>query len=415
MLRLVRRARSPNWIIRGTVRGIRVEESTGTPKRRVAEEIRAKRESELLTQSVYGRRAACTFAEAALSYIEGGGSKRFLEPVVRYFETTPLARIDQEAIERGARKTYPGTSNATLDRQFFTPASAVLKHAAKRGWCAPLILERPAVSPPPIRWLTLEEANRLIEACGDHLRPLVVFMIYTGARAGEALWLDWRHVDLARRHVVFPKTKNGEARGVPLHDRALVALANLPHREGEVFRRPDGLPYERPKHPDDTSAGSRIKRAFAGACSRAGIKDFSGHGCRHTWATLALRGEPRRERPHAARRLENGFDGDALRARERGRAPAHDRSSTRGDFRGRRKEQGKIAMTDHRHSYARRSPSHGRGRRFNPYSAHQPSLPRSYGWQASPCTSQLRLASQPVHLPAKQRRLPVEARRAKTG
>src|SRR5262245_24953743 len=28
-------------------------------------------------------------------------------------------------------------------------------------------------------------------------------------------------------------------------------------------------------------------------------------------------------------------------------------------------------------------PSHGRGRRFNPYSAHHPSLLRSYGWQAS--------------------------------
>jgi hypothetical protein len=28
-------------------------------------------------------------------------------------------------------------------------------------------------------------------------------------------------------------------------------------------------------------------------------------------------------------------------------------------------------------------PSHGRGRRFNPCSAHQPSLLRSYGWQAA--------------------------------
>src|SRR5262245_44935087 len=150
-LRLVRRARSPNWIIRGTVRGVRVEESTGTTKRRIAEEIRANREAELLAQSVYGRRATCTFAEAALTYVEGGGSKRFLEPVVRYFGTTPLARIDQDAIERGARKTYPGRSNATLDRQFFTPAAAVLRHAAKRGWCALPILERPEVSPPPIR------------------------------------------------------------------------------------------------------------------------------------------------------------------------------------------------------------------------------------------------------------------------
>jgi integrase len=285
MLRVVRRPKSPNWIIRGTVRGIRVEESTGTTKRRIAEEIRAKRESELFAQSVYGRRATCTFAEAALSYVENGGSQRFLKPVVECFGTTPLARIDQEAIERGARKTYPGKSNATLDRQFFTPASAVLKHAAKRGWCAPLVLERPDVTVPAIRWLTLEEANRLIAACGDHLQPLIIFMIYTGARVGEALWLEWRDVDLTRRHVVFPKTKNGVARGVPLHDRVVMALANLPHREGEVFRRPDGLPYERPKHPADTSAGSRIKKAFAGACKRAGIRNFSAHGCRHTWAT----------------------------------------------------------------------------------------------------------------------------------
>src|SRR4051812_30758983 len=184
-IRLVRRPKSPNWVIRGTLRGVRIEESTGTPDRRLAEEIRAKREAEIFAQSVYGRRATCTFAEAALSYIEAGGSKRFLESVVRHFGTTPLARIDLNAIERGARKTYPGLSNATLDRQFFTPTSAVLKHAAKRGWCAPPILERPKVAVPPIRWLTVDEANRLIEACGEHLRPLVIFMIYTALASGR--------------------------------------------------------------------------------------------------------------------------------------------------------------------------------------------------------------------------------------
>jgi len=284
-LRLVRRRKSPHWIIRGTVRRIRVEESSGTSDKRVAEEIRAKREAEILADSVYGRRATVTFAQAALSYLEAGGNKRFLEPVIKHFGTAPLAKIDQDAIDLGARKLYPLVSPSTRDRQFYTPTSAVLKHAAKRGWCLPLILERPDVSEPLIKWLTPDDANRLIDACSDHLRPLVIFMIYTGARIGEALWLDWRDVDLRRRHVVFPKTKNGDARGVPLHDRVVVALANLPHRAGEVFRRPDGLPYERPKRADDTSAGSRIKNAFAGACKRAGITDFSPHGCRHTWAT----------------------------------------------------------------------------------------------------------------------------------
>jgi integrase len=120
---------------------------------------------------------------------------------------------------------------------------------------------------------------------GEHLRPLVIFMLYTGARAGEALWLDWRDVDLSRAHVTFPKTKNGDARGGPLHPRVVAALTTIPHRDSEVFRRPDGMPYERSRNIDDTSAGSRIKTAFGGACRRAGIEDFHPHDCRHTWAT----------------------------------------------------------------------------------------------------------------------------------
>ena len=185
-----------------------------------------------------------------------------------------------------ARKLYPSASDATRNRQAYTPASAVMRYAARRQWCAPLLLERPATPEDRVRWLTLEEANRLIDCCNKHLRPLVIFLLYTGARAGEAVWLDWRNVDLTRAHVIFPKTKNGEGRGVPLHQRVVTALANLPHREDEVFRRPDGLPYERPdEDDDDTSAGSRIAKAFQGACQRARITDFHPHDCRHTWAT----------------------------------------------------------------------------------------------------------------------------------
>ena len=46
------------------------------------------------------------------------------------------------------------------------------------------------------------------------------------------------------------------------------------------------MPYERPAEDDeDTSAGTRIKKAFSGACRRAGITDFHPHDCRHTWAS----------------------------------------------------------------------------------------------------------------------------------
>jgi integrase len=284
-LKLTRRPRSPNWILRGTIRGIRIEESTGTNNRRVAEEIRAKRETELLSESIYGRRAVASFAEAALSYLENGGERRFLAPILRHFGSMALARIDQEAIDKAARKILPRASNATRNRQIYTPVAAVMHHAAKRKLCAPLILERPHIEKIEVRWIRIDQADRLIAAAADHLRPLLVFLLYTGARAGEALWLDWRNVDLSRAHVSFPKTKNGDARGVGLHSRVVAALANLPHRSGEVFRKPNGKPYSRPQRDDDRSAGARIVKGFSGACRRAGIENFSPHGCRHTWAT----------------------------------------------------------------------------------------------------------------------------------
>ena len=142
-LKLVKRPKSPYWVMRGTVRGIRVEESTGTAARRAAEEIRAKREAELLSESVYGKIATVTFAEAVLSLVQERGSSRFLRPLLEHFGTTPLKHIGQEAIDKAALKLYPKGSDATRNRQVYTPASAVLQHAARKGWCPRPVLARP--------------------------------------------------------------------------------------------------------------------------------------------------------------------------------------------------------------------------------------------------------------------------------
>src|ERR1700726_4747077 len=134
-LKLVKRPKSPNWVIRGTLRGSRIEESTGVADKKAAEEIRAKREAEILKETVYGKQATATFAHAAASYLENGGSNKFLKPVLDHFATTPLARIDQQALDAGAKKVYPNAGPATRNREFYTPASAVLHHAARQGWC----------------------------------------------------------------------------------------------------------------------------------------------------------------------------------------------------------------------------------------------------------------------------------------
>ncbi|MBP1851518.1 tyrosine-type recombinase/integrase [Rhizobium halophytocola] len=279
-LKLARRHGGKNWYIRGTVRGVTVDETTGTDERDRAEEIRLRREAEILDRSIHGTRKTATFLEASVMYLENGGASRFVDIVARHFGTKPLGEIDQAAIDGAARKLYPKATAATRNRQVYTPTSAVLHFAAKRRLCDTPIIERPKQAKGRIRWISHAEADRLIEASAVHLKPLVIFLLYSGARLSEALYLDWQQVDLSRAHVSFLDTKSGEDRGVPLHPYVVATLANLPRREGAVFRRPDGKPYE-----VKAGGGGQIKSGFKGACRRAGISDFTPHDCRHTWAT----------------------------------------------------------------------------------------------------------------------------------
>lgn len=309
-LKIVRRPKTPYWIMRGTVRGQSVDETTGTADKGAAEAIRIKREKELLDESVYGKQVTVTFAAAALDYIEHGwGEQRFLRPLVDHFGTKLLRDIGQHEIDVAAVKLYPKAGPATRNRQVFTPMAAILRNAARKQWCPVPTLQRPKQPKGKIRWLKTHEADKLIDACAAHLRPLVVFMLYTGARAGEAVWLDWRNVNLDAKSVTFVKTKNGEPRSVPLHGRVIEELRKSNRGTGMVFLTDDGVPYARPKTSDDvdTSAGSRISTAFFGACKRAGLcrqaldekgkplfdadhkavlkTDVTPHVCRHTWAT----------------------------------------------------------------------------------------------------------------------------------
>ncbi|MBM3655007.1 MAG: site-specific integrase [Alphaproteobacteria bacterium] len=279
-LRVVKRKGTDNLYIRGTVRGLLVNESTGTSERSAAEAIRIQREKELLDQTIFGKKVVATFVQAAVIYMENGGERRFVGPLIDLWGTTALSAIDQMAVDRAAATLYPKAKAATRVRQVYAVVRAIIRHAAERGLCEARIIRSPSVPKGRIRWLKPEEAERLIAACAPHLKPLVMFLFGTGARLSEALYLDWRYVDLGRREVQFVDTKNKECRGVPLHPRLVAALSTLPHREGAVFRRNDGMPYVRRR-----DYGGQIKTGFRAACRRAGIDKFTPHGCRHTWAT----------------------------------------------------------------------------------------------------------------------------------
>ena len=95
-------------------------------------------------------------------------------------------------------------------------------------------VKMPPSSPARNRRLEDGEFERLEEASkqtkNPHIWPIIVFAIETGMRRGEILGLQWEHVDVDRRIVFLPITKNGSSREVPLSTKAALVLARQRQR-----------------------------------------------------------------------------------------------------------------------------------------------------------------------------------------
>lgn len=288
-LKLTKRHSSPFWYVRGTIQGRSIDRSTRTHDKAQAERIKSKIEHELFESGVSGKPSPMSYPAATVAYLrtKPPQSARFHDRLIEHFGQYFVHEIKQADVDEAAETLYRGKTPGTINRQVIGPISAVLKFAAKREWCPARAIERRREPKSNPHILTDKERHRFMEVCNPAFKNLMTFMWLTGARTSEALWLDWRDVDLSVPEVRFTNTKNDEPRTVPLHDAAVAMLANLPHRENEVFRKPNGLPYSRPlpDQDEDTSGGSRIATAFKGACSRAKIKDFTPHDVRHNWAT----------------------------------------------------------------------------------------------------------------------------------
>jgi integrase len=80
-----------------------------------------------------------------------------------------------------------------------------------------------------IRWLTREEADRLLSGCGTpHIRLFVELGLNTAARSGAILALTWDRVDLNARTIDFRPDGHVQSwkrkTAVPINDRLLSAL-----------------------------------------------------------------------------------------------------------------------------------------------------------------------------------------------
>ena len=118
-----------------------------------------------------------------------------------------------------------------------------------------------------IRRFNASEFELIIQnSCSPLLRPIATLAVETGMRRSEIASLEWKHISLAKRTLLIPITKNGEAREVPLSPIVLQLLSSLEHEgDSKVF---------------DITAHA-ISIAFGRACKRAKLVNLHFHDLRH--------------------------------------------------------------------------------------------------------------------------------------
>lgn len=165
--------------------------------------------------------------------------------------------------------------------------SSIINHA-RREWGIVIqnpveMIRKPTMPPGRDRVLSESEETRLLAELtptgrrNSLMQPLVIVAIETAMRRGEILGIRWDHVDLDRRVIFLPLTKNGQSRYVPLSTRAAETLTQLP-------KSPDGRVF-----PINTAA---MEANFMKAVRRAGLLNLHFHDLRHTAASRMARKLP---------------------------------------------------------------------------------------------------------------------------
>ena len=286
---------SPHWYASYTdANGKRCRRSTGTDSQAEAKVILSQWRTETHQQRRFGTEPTRPLHELVLAYIEAHPTKTTLvrdgysvQHLYRLFgaervlNTLTSADLHGYCMTRSREKVAAGTIN----REIGFLSAAINWSRKVLGWK----IENPAESkkmPEPAgrnRWLTHEEAERLLQAArAQHLVDFILLGLNTGLRSGEMLGLEWRRVDLKQDQIRLgaEDQKNRRLGSVPLNRTAREALLNRARFRAThcpaspwVFCNQNGRRI------------ASIKNGFAAAVERAGIPHCTPHDLRRTCAS----------------------------------------------------------------------------------------------------------------------------------
>jgi integrase len=173
------------------------------------------------------------------------------------------------------------TADGTVLRELVT-LRAALRWAKRQEWIA----EEPSIPvprqpPPRERWLTREEADRLLAAAqAPHVKLFLTLALHTAARAAAILALTWDRVDFTRGLVDYGPSEGGKKRLVAPINRTLMAERL---RAREMATCPHVIEF-------GGGAVRSVKTGTRAAAVRAGLPGVTPHILRHwaaTWMAIA--------------------------------------------------------------------------------------------------------------------------------
>lgn len=226
-----------------------------------------------------------TVADCLAAYYEAKPQVYPRPSLARFFGAMLPEAIDEPACRAFAKQRT--AAPATIHTEMGILRSALI-HCQRINWLlkAPFIWMPPKGGPRE-RWLSHDEATKLLAACDTpHLRLYVQLALHTAARPWAILDLTWEQILWERDLINFnPPGRARTHKGRPLVKMTAELRAALEAaREAESRDSVYVVSWGRKKV-------KSVKRAFASACTRAGFDDVTPVTLRHTAATwMAERG-----------------------------------------------------------------------------------------------------------------------------
>lgn len=202
-----------------------------------------------------------------------------------------------------ASESRRGLSASTLDARYRAIQALYNWLELSNGTPSPLgtgrrkILRRPKVPAPVIRYVTVEEYERVVHACdpstwtGMRDRAILATLFWSGLRLAECAALHTVDVDLSKRLLTVRCGKGGKGRIVPCHPDLGASLAGYlmcrPPFVGDELWLADGL-----DHRSVRGALSRegIRQMLKRRSRQAGMRRLNPHAFRHGFAMWSLNG-----------------------------------------------------------------------------------------------------------------------------